>query len=147
MFRHTLVEIASRTASRLSAFAAAGQEDNVVADDFCHVTFLIGLLVLPRAGLQLAFYIDLAALFQVLTRDLGQPLPEDDIVPLGAVLPLAFVVLGAVGGGDGELGYGRAAGRVFDLGVLTEIAEKNDLVNAFGHESTPGGSGCQIYQF
>jgi hypothetical protein len=54
-----------------------------------------------ESGPQAAFDVDLAALLQILAGDLGQPLPEHHVVPLGAVLPLAVFALEALVRGQG----------------------------------------------
>ncbi len=79
--------------------------------------------------------VDLAAFLQVFAGDFRQALPEHDIVPLGAVLPLAALILVTFVGGYGELGHRCAAGGVLDFGVLAKIADENNFVDAFAcHE-------------
>jgi hypothetical protein len=62
-------------------------------------------------------------------------LEGDDVVPLGAVLPVAVFVFDAVGGGDGEPRDVEAAGSGLHLRVFAEVAEKSDLVDALCHEN------------
>src|SRR5581483_9337951 len=82
-----------------------------------------------------AFDVDLAALFQILSGDFRQPLPEHDVVPLGAVLPLSAFVFETFVGSDGKLGYRRALRRVFHFRVFAQIANQNDFIDAFScHE-------------
>jgi len=52
-------------------------------------------------------------------------------VPLGAVLPLTFLVLIALVRRQSQLCDSRALWRVFDLGVFAEIAKQSNFVNAF----------------
>ena len=80
--------------------------------------------------MQTSFDVDFAALFQVLAGNLGQPLPQNDVVPLGSVLPLAGLVFIAFVGGQREFRH-RCAGRgVFQFRVLPKIANQNDFINA-----------------
>ena len=81
-------------------------------------------LVVPRAGLQASLDVDLAALLQIFAGNLGQALPEHDVVPLGAVLPFAGLVFEALVGGDGQLGHGRALRRVFHFGIFAQISDQ-----------------------
>ena len=71
-----------------TTFATSAQKNQVPGDDFGHVLLLVGLLVIPGASLQAALDVDLIALLQVFTGDLRQTLPEHDVVPFRAVLPL-----------------------------------------------------------
>src|SRR5216683_2247119 len=55
-FRHTLIHIMIRSAAATGRIATGSaftgtQEDEVVADNFCHVLFLLRRLILPRACL------------------------------------------------------------------------------------------------
>ena len=61
-------------------------------DDFKAGALLI-FLVGPLARLNAAFQIDLRALFQILLGDFGLLAPDHNLVPLGALLALAGVVL------------------------------------------------------
>ena len=54
----------------------------------------------------------------ILSYDLSAPLPGNDVVPFGAVLPFAWLVLVALIGGHAELGKRNAARRVLDFGIL-----------------------------
>src|SRR5271154_3538392 len=83
-FGHALVEVvasarrgAARTArvSATATFAAPAKQNQIAADHFGHVFFLAAGLVIPGAGLEAAFDVDLATLFQIFAGDLGQPLP------------------------------------------------------------------------
>ena len=58
-------------------------------------------------------------------------LPQHDVVPLGAVLPLAALVLETFVGGQSDLRHRRAAGRGLDFGIFAKIADQNDFVDAF----------------
>ena len=102
-------------------FAPAAQENQITGHDFGHVFLLAGGLVVPGAGLQASFDVDLAALLQIFAGDLRQALPEHDVVPLGAVLPFAGFVFEALVGGDGQLGYRRALGVYLISGSLPRL--------------------------
>jgi len=67
------------------------QHRHVGGNDLC---FVVGSPVrFPLASLQLAFDVDLLTFRQVLTTDLGELLPGNDVVPLGALLLIAALVL------------------------------------------------------
>ena len=88
--------------------------------------------------MQAAFDVDLAALLQIFSGDLRQTLPEHDVVPLGAILPLAALVFETLVGGERNLGHGRAAGGVLDFGIFAQVADENYFVDAFScHGSAP----------
>src|SRR5580704_878874 len=102
-FRGALVEVVAAAGGRrgsprtagivTTTFAAAAEQHQIVGHDFGHIFLLPRRLVVPRAGLQAALDVHLTALFQILTGNFGQPLPEHHVVPLGAVLPLAVFAL------------------------------------------------------
>ena len=96
---------------------------------------VVALLVLPFARLQLAFDVDLGALAQVALGDAHQPFGEDrHRVPLGAFLPLARVlVLPLLGRGDPKVADLAAILEALDFGVLPQVADKHDFVEAAGH--------------
>src|SRR5579864_7632182 len=99
---HTLIEVVAsagrRAAGAASGFSAAAalatssQQNQVAADNLGHISFLAGGFVVPRARLQASLDVHLSTLLQILARDFRQTLPQHDIVPLGAVLPLAAFV-------------------------------------------------------
>ena len=99
---------------------------------------VIAVAVLPFAGLELAFEIDLGALAQILLGDLAQALVEDrDIVPFGLFAPLAGVLVApAFAGGDAQVGDRAAVLHVADFRVGAEIADQNDLVDGTGHDAS-----------
>src|SRR5690606_28019855 len=110
-------------------FAAKGAQR-----DFGRVA-VIAALVLPFAGLQLAFDIDLGAFFQVLLGHADQRFGIDrDRMPLGAFLALAGIaVLPGFRGGDAQVGDLAAAGKGADFGVLAQVADQDHLVHAACH--------------
>src|SRR6185437_1179199 len=114
-----------------STFAASSEKNQIAGDNFGHIFFLSAGLIVPGAGLQAAFDIDLAALLQIFSGDLRQPLPEHNVVPLGAVLPLAALVLETLVGGNGNFCHSCAAGRVFNFRVLAKIADELNSIKTF----------------
>src|SRR6185437_5783823 len=124
---------ATRASSEVSAtasFAAAAQQDQIIHDDLSHVFLLPGLLVVPGVRAQAAFDVHLRALLEILAGNFRGARPGGDVVPLGAVLPLTFLVLVTIVGGQRELRHRCAAGRGPELGILAKIADENDLVDA-----------------
>ena len=97
-----VVATAIATVVRGGAHAlAAAQHLHLIDADFGAVTVLARLRVLPFAGADAAFDVNLAAFAQVLARDLGQTTVEDQPVPLGVLAWLAaLLVLPLVSGGD-----------------------------------------------
>src|SRR5579864_7184759 len=146
--RNALVEVvaacrrSARTAGKVSAttsaFAAPAEQDQVAGYDFGHIFLLASLLVVPRAGLQASLDVDLPAFFQILSGDFSQTLPQHDVMPFGAVLPFAGLVLEPLVGGEGDLRYGRALRRVFDFGILAQIADQlNPVQTLYSHIEAP----------
>src|SRR5574337_1044915 len=108
---------------------AAAEHRHVGGDDLGGVALDV-VLVGPLARLQPPFDVDRAAFLQVLARDLGQPVVEDDPVPFGFLDPLArFLALPAARGGDADVADRRAAGGVAHLGVAAEVADEDDFVD------------------
>src|SRR5215831_4950694 len=115
--------------------ATAAQQYQIVGNNFGAIFFLAALLVFPTGGLEPAFNIDLGAFLDILSYDLSQPLPGNNIVPLCAVLPFTALILVALVSGQAELCHGDAAGCVFNFRIFTKISDENDFVYAFRHES------------
>src|ERR1051326_2787743 len=128
----------SREISATCAFTTPAEQDQIAGHDFRHVFLLTRLLVIPRAGLQAAFDVDLATLFQILAGDFGQALPKHDIVPFGEILPLTSLVLKGFIGGDSQFSHGRALRYVFDFWILAQIANELNAVQTFSsHVDAP----------
>src|ERR1700761_1079493 len=129
--------LAATVAATAAAFtvAASADQDQIVDDDLGAVDLLAAVLVVPGARGEASFDVELVALLHVVADDLRGARVGDDVVPFGAILPLARLVLVAVGGGDREVGDPLAAGEELDLRVLAEIAEQCDLVDALCHGS------------
>jgi len=115
------------------AFSAAGEQRDVVDDDFRAVFLFAGGLVVPGAGLNLALDVELGALLHIVADDLGSALEGDEVVPFGAVGPVAGRVFGAVGGGKAEAGNHGPAGRCANFRVFAYVAEKDDFIDALCH--------------
>src|ERR1022692_3152310 len=85
-----------------TAFAAAGiasaEQHQIVDDDLGLIFLLTGFLVVPGIAMQAAFDVNLATLLQVLGGDFGGTLEGHQVVPLGAILPVAVFVLDAIRG-------------------------------------------------
>ena len=112
--------------------AAAAEQHDPVAADLGRVA-LVAVLVVPLARLQPALDVDLLALGQIFGQRLGRLAPQHDAVPLGFFLPLTGLVVPDLGRRHVDRRDGRAARRVAQLGVASEVADQNDLVDA-SHE-------------
>src|SRR5215831_13983287 len=87
------------------AFAAAltaAEQHHVAGADFGSLSF-VAILVVPFPGLETPFDVDETALGEVLIADFGQPVPHHNVVPLGAFLLFAGILVGpAFIGRDGK---------------------------------------------
>jgi len=118
-------------AATFTITTAATEEHDLIGDYFCGVT-LVAIFVIVAASLDAAFDVDLLAFGEVLGN--AFVLEENDVGPIGFVLPLACgVVLDAAGGGDGKLTDCRALGGELCFGVFAEIADENNLIDAACH--------------
>ena len=127
---------ATTAATTATAALAAGIEHLHVKDYDLGRIALLAALVVPRAGLQLAFDIDLAALFEVLLGHLGLPTPEHEPMPLGSLLALPCIaVIPAFRSRQAEIGYGHSVRRVAYFGIAAQIADQNYFVYSTGHYS------------
>src|SRR5882672_3131742 len=109
------------------AFGAAAEHSEVVGYDF-EAGALLAFLVLPLAGLDTAFDEDERALLEILLRDLRLLAPDDDFVPLGALLLFAVAVFVGFVRGYGEIGDGLAAAGVARFGIASQTANENNFV-------------------
>src|SRR6266436_2228121 len=96
------------------AFRASAEHAEIAGHDF-RAGALLAFLVLPLAGLDASLDEDQRAFLQILLGDFGLFAPDDDFVPLGALLALAVAVLVGFIGGDREIGDGLAAAGVARL--------------------------------
>ncbi len=112
---------------RVAAFAALAQEGHLVGDNL-HAGMLHALLVVPAAGLQAAFDVDLLSLAEVLLAGFRQVAPGYDVEPFGLGVPLA--VAGVPGTADSHReGGDRLARRgVTHFGIPAQVADDHDFV-------------------
>ena len=96
---------------------------------------VLAVLALPFARLQLAFDVNLGALFQILLGHPAQPFVEDHHgVPLRLFATLAGrLVAPGFGRCNPQVGDRAAVLRAADLGILAEIANQDDFVDGSGH--------------
>ena len=104
------------------AFFAAREKGEFVDDDLGAILLLARLLVVPTAGLDLSLDVEFGAFLHVVANDLRGAGEGDQVVPFGAVLPIALGVFLTVAGGHGEIRDDGAAGGGADLGVLAHIS-------------------------
>jgi hypothetical protein len=97
---------------------------------------ILAVLVLPFAGLQRTFEVDLGALAQILLGDLAELLAEDHHpVPLGLFAALAGVLVApTLRGRDVQIADRTTVLSAADLRVSPEIANEDDLVHGTGHD-------------
>ena len=130
--RERLLRVAVATAAALTA----AEELHAVDDDLRHVP-LVAVLVVPRAGLELALDVHGAALVEVLRAVLRGLPPHDEAVPLRLLLLLARLVGPPLVRREAHLAHGLAGVRVLQLGLGTEVPDQDHLVDA-GHASLSG---------
>ena len=117
-----------------TAAAAAAQHLHLVSHDLGRPA-IVAIPVLPFAGTQLALDIDLRSLAQVFRGDLGQAVEHCHLVPLGALLLLAgLLVFPLLAGRDAQIGDRAAARHVARVRILAEIADQYDFVDSAGHQ-------------
>src|SRR5262249_60466811 len=98
----------------------------------------VALLVLPLAGAQATFNVDLRAFAQVFAGDLGEPTEERHAVPLGALLLFArLLVAPALAGGDPQVRHRGARRHRASLGVRAQVTDENDFVDTARHGGNP----------
>ncbi len=120
--------VAAATAAVGGSIAAAAEELDLVADHL-RAPAVPTVAVLPLAGLESTFHVDLSPLVEEASGVLRVASEEHDAVPFGLVLPVPVPVLAAVGRGDAEVADGRAAASGADLWVLSEVSDEDDLVD------------------
>ena len=105
--RRTIVHLGPHVGAHVATAHAAARAEHLhaIGNDLSGIA-LLAFLVLPLARLQATFDVDLAALLEVLARDLGKSAEEGDAMPLGALLLRAGLVLPLIGGGDADVGDG-----------------------------------------
>ena len=88
MIAATTCRFGGDVAAAAAAFAFGRQHLHLIADNIGRVT-IISAFVLLFSGLQAPLDIHGLAFREIFTGDLGQFAPERNIVPLGALFPLA----------------------------------------------------------
>jgi hypothetical protein len=89
------------------------------------LTLAQAAVVIPGPGLKPALDRDLLAFAQVPPADLGQAVPDHDVVEL----PAHLAVAGVLGGRETELSDVLAAGERPHFGVSRQSAGEHDLVH------------------
>jgi len=87
------------------------------------------LVGLPLARLNATFDENQGTLFEILLSDLGLLAPNNNFVPLGALLALAVAIFIGFVSGDGKIGDGLASGSVASFRITTEAADEDDFVD------------------
>src|ERR1700683_3545515 len=104
------------TGSRRSAVGSASEHAEIIGDDL-EAGALLACLVLPFAGLNAPLDEDQRTFLQILLRNLGLFAPHNDLVPLGALLAFATLVLIGFISSQRKIGYGLAAGGSTSFGI------------------------------
>src|SRR5713226_5967171 len=120
-----------RSAFRLRRHArasAASQKPHSLGYDLGHIP-LGPVLIVIRTAANAALDIDLPPLGQILSAGLALFSPDDNVVPLGPLLPVAFGIRPHLGCRDGETRDCPTVGRVAHLGIFAEIANKDNFIN------------------
>src|SRR5579859_1026923 len=91
-------------AAVLLLLARPAQENNLPGYDLGSIACLGALPVVPRRGLQPPLNVDSGALMHVFPDNFGKPLPGNNVVPFGALLPFAAHVLEGFVRGQAEFG-------------------------------------------
>src|SRR5688500_14554691 len=110
---------------------ATAEHLHFVADDVGRV--VLDTVLFVRPVFEAAFDVHLPALAQVFARDLAELAEQLDPVPFGLFLRVAVAVLAHRRGGQAQRGDGHAALGVFHIGIVAEIADQDDLVDATSH--------------
>src|SRR6266478_1419901 len=121
------------------AFRASAEHAEIAGHDF-KAGALLAFLVLPLAGLDASLDEDQRAFLQILLGDFGLFAPDDDFVPLGALLALAVAVFVGFIGGHGKIADGLAPTGVARLWIAAQAADENDFIN--GHTFPLRSSSC-----
>src|ERR1019366_763039 len=136
--RGSLERVAATTAA--STLAAAEEED------FAHVDLgdiaRLLLLVLELPVLDAPLHIELVALVDVALDDVGEAgalaarVPGDALVPFGLFLLLTGRGVPLARGRERKVRDLAAVGRRADLGIVPEVPDEHDLVQAAAHNSS-----------
>src|SRR5713101_8997017 len=118
------------------AFGAPAEHAEIVGNDL-EAGALLAFFILPFAGLDASLDENQRASLEVLLGDFGLLAPDDNLVPLRALLPLTVAVLVRLVGGEREVRDGLAASGVARFGIAAQAADKNHFVN--GHRQVLPG--------
>src|SRR4029077_9572880 len=110
------------------AIGAAAEHAEIGSDNLKAGAFLASF-VLPLARLDAAFNENKRTFFQILLGDFGLFAPNDDLVPLGALLALAIFVFVSFIRGDGKIRDGLAAAGVARFGIAAQAADENHFID------------------
>ena len=91
--------------------------------------FLAVALVFPLARLDAALDVHQHPFLQILLRDFSQLSPQDDAVPLGALLAFAGAVLEGFVGREREVRHGLSAGREPRFWIAPEAPYEDRFVD------------------
>src|SRR5207248_5765994 len=108
-----------------AAAAAPSEELHPLRDDLGDVP-PVAVLVVVLAGADGALDVHLAPLGEVLAARLALLAPHDDVVPLGALLALPFLVVPHLAGRDREARHRASIRREAHLRILSEVPDQQD---------------------
>src|ERR1700683_3332555 len=116
------------TGSRRSAVGSASEHAEIIGDDL-EAGALLACLVLPFAGLNAPLDEDQRTFLQILLRNLGLFTPHNDLVPPGALLDFAPLVLIGFISGQRKVGYGLPAARITRFRIPAQSSDENYFVD------------------
>src|ERR1019366_1116812 len=130
-----------RVAATAAAALGAAEEENFAHIDLGDVARLL-LLVLELPVLDAPLHIELVALVDVALDDVGEAgalaarVPGDALVPFGLFLLLAGRRVPLARGRERKVRDFAAVVRRADLGIVTEVSDESDFVQAAAHNSS-----------
>ena len=119
---------ASTGSRRSSAVGSASEHTEIIGDDL-EAGALLAFLILPFTGLNAPFDEDQRTFLQILLRNLGLFAPHNDLVPLGALLAFAALVLIGFISGQRKIGYRLAAARITRFRIPAQSPDENYFVD------------------
>src|ERR1017187_5514541 len=129
-----LIDVALTRGAAAALTAFATEQDQIGEADIGLVALLAALLVVPAVSSQAALDVHGTSFLEVLAGDLGKARPASDVVPLGALLPVAVLVFVAVVGSQGEVGHGGAAAGMLQLRIPAKVSYQYHAVYALCHD-------------
>jgi len=120
--------LVAAAAAAAAALTAAPEERDLVGLDLPDLA-VHTLFVRVLTAAQRALDVHRAALRQVLPAELRRLAPDADLVPLGALLPLTFLVGPLLRRRDAQVGDRLAALRIAHLGVSAQVANEDHLID------------------